>query len=74
MGAQIALSRKTGFVQRRNSSHSGPGTEIRMYVRMRPQSSYCEINWRGVLGLAALAMGSLLGWIAIVEGFRAVLR
>lgn len=45
-----------------------------MHVNLKPQTSYYEINWRGVLGLAAMALGSLLGWIAIVEGFRVVVR
>jgi hypothetical protein len=45
-----------------------------MHIQMRPQTPYYEINWRGVLGLAAMVAGSVLGWIAIVSGFRAVLR
>lgn len=48
--------------------------EIPMYVEMRPPTTDYAINWRGIAGLAAMALGSMLGWIAIVSGFRAVLR
>jgi len=32
------------------------------------------MNWKGILGLAAMAVGGVLGWIAILVGFHAALR
>lgn len=48
--------------------------EITMYSQMKSQPICYQVNWRGVMGLAAMALGSVLGWIMIVTAFRAVLR
>ncbi len=48
--------------------------ESGMHVHTRTNTVNYGINWRGVAGLAAMALGSALGWIAIVTGFRSVLR
>ena len=45
-----------------------------MRRELRISSAPCQINWRGVVGLVAMSAGSVLGWIAIVSGLRAVLR
>ena len=48
--------------------------EIHMQFHMKPDTAGYEINWRGIAGLAAMALGSTLGWVAIVAGFRTALR
>jgi hypothetical protein len=45
-----------------------------MQFQMRPQTDYYQINWRGVLGLVAMAIGGVLGWVAIFTGFLALVR
>ena len=45
-----------------------------MHFHMKPETAGYEINWRGIAGLAAMALGSMLGWIAIISGFRSILR
>lgn len=48
--------------------------EIQMHFHMKPDTAGYEINWRGVAGLAAMALGSMLGWFVIITGFRSILR
>ncbi len=45
-----------------------------MHDHLKMQTSYYHINWKGVLGLAAMAVAGALGWFAIISGFRAALR
>ena len=45
-----------------------------MRRELRISSARCQLNWRGVIGLVAMSAGSMLGWIAIVSGLRAILR
>lgn len=48
---------------------------MKMYIVSRNTRSWHEqINWSGVVGLAAMAVGSALGWAAIIAGFRAIVH
>lgn len=46
-----------------------------MYSENKSTSTWYEqINWSGVAGLVVMAIGSALGWVAIIGAFRAIVR
>lgn len=49
-------------------------TELKMYLESRTAPWHEQINWNGVLGLAVMAIGSALGWAAIITCVRALAR